>query len=141
MTIQVCLKLKYKFSLLIIDPNTKDYNQLVTTLHNCCKRMKVTKHDKSCFGKSCFIMINHVLFLRPHKYRLFLPPPPPGIVQCSYCSVCVFRVVSFVQFYFLYCIVLFRTRFVVVRFCFSFVVVSYIIFVVSRKMIFCLFAR
>ena len=29
MTIQVCLQLKYKFRLLIIDPNIKDYNQFV----------------------------------------------------------------------------------------------------------------
>ena len=65
---------------------------------------------------------------------------PLGIVQCILRSVCVFCIVSFVQFYFLYCIVLFRTRFVVVRFCFIFVVVIYI-FVVSRKIIFCLFAR
>ena len=44
-------------------------------------------------------------YLRPYKYLLFLfsAPPPLGIVQCSCCSVCVFRVVSFVQCFVLYC--------------------------------------
>ena len=42
-------------------------------------------------------------YLRPHKYRLSPPPPPPRIVHRRCCSVCVFRVVSLVQCFVLYC--------------------------------------
>ena len=66
--------------------------------------MLLVSYIQQYFNTSITVLTNQVWKLLLQKYQHFLPPPPPppppeSYNVCSYCSVCVFRVVFFV----LYC--------------------------------------